>query len=212
MKKELFIKEPRFPIALVFGDEQFSFYSKNEMTRLFKTPNDIRMLFSQWDTFSFEQHRCDSNGWKNSMETCFIISWKIVNEIKYIDAHLVNYSNKTLIIVLKGYDKFWPFTIDLPFPSNRSMEFLKQLIHLYNQENLYFYIYTWNEIKKMLKIKNPFQFSWEIEKLLLDINIDNITESGYLTWLKDIMQFFATYSGEYLKRIISTGGNYHFIA
>ena len=98
------------------------------------------------------------------------------------------------------------------FPCYNSIEHLEQLIHLYNQENLYFHIYKFGNIKKTIKIKNPFQFSKEIEKLLLNIDYDTVERDETLLPIIDIAGFFGSFPLGLIKQMISTGKNYHFMA
>ncbi len=212
MKKELFTSEP----DCFFVEEDCilsSFSFKGDTITPLIDQECLQETLSQSCVFPLEQNRFNKDEWGGSIETCFIINSDMFGDIKHIDgAHILNYSNRMLSIVLNGHEKSWLFATNFGFPCYDSTEQLRQLIHLYNQENLYFHIYKYGNIKKTIKIKNPFQFSREIEKLLLDIDIDTVKRNEILLPVIDIIEFLRPFWLEFIKQIISTGGNYHFIA
>lgn len=188
MRKEFFTKEATYLSAPVPDCEQFIIQTGDQKISLMRMTRDIKVI-PGWDLISMEQLRLDPNGYENPIETCFLINWENFS-IKSISVHLIDYNNELLSFMLKGTDDVWWFTYNIPLPCYNSVGYLQQLVHLYNQENLYFYIHKWGEITGQFEIKNPFQFSEEIEALLLRIDIEKVKRNDSVLAVENIVKFF----------------------
>ena len=173
MEKSDFINELTVQDIVTLDNESTVFETKKWTFKLLVPEWVLEKHDTLWSAItSHQQHRMDGN--KNPIETCFIIYYETMKQLKSITVKILDHKGNTGIFWFSGYDSKWPFTYDIVFPYYLSIDFIQQLIHLYNQDKLYFHIYREGGIYKTIVQDNPFKNNKEIEIVLLSIDMSAI--------------------------------------
>lgn len=208
MDKALFSTQFKTPEE-IWKTYTFPISNKQGEFRILGSETDIMMEFFWGAAFvSEEQQRVWDN---NPIETCFIVNYDKINQLKSVSVKILNFKNLMWILVFKGYDKKGLFVYEVPFDIS-SKPFLYQLINLFNQEFLYFHIFRAGFFYKTIIQDNPFKWLKEIEDLLSRMGEKSLLVKFDIdSWMERMSLFYSEYSNKEISCFMKEEEAYLFL-